>query len=261
MSAPQRLEGRATTPGRTALALQAFERGAFELVASELARCRIDRDPLTQLRLASEMESIARTVLDLGELLVRFELADPLAPAAVLGQNLLDQLDGTLTQLRKRVDLGTETERADPSAPPEPNAPLDEIESFLASRVAPSVPFLRAPFGASGRELRLVERNRHGHDIWWGGCFFAIPHGRSPHLVFRLIRVLVAAREIRSQIRSWMQAPHTRWLSRSRTTRPDAQDHPVRVLRLPLLRVSVTLTGLEMQQHIAGRKRKTTRAF
>ena len=261
MSSPHLLDGRATARGRTALALQAFEKGAFELVASELARCRIDRDPLTQLRLASEMESIARTTLDLGELLVRFELADPRAPALALGQNLLDQLEGTLTQLKKRVSLPTKTASADPSAPPEPNAALDEIESFLAARVAPSASFLRAPFGPSGPELRLVERNRHGHDIWWGGCFFAIPHGRSPRLVFRLMQVLVGACEIRAQTRSWMRALHTRWLSRSRATRPDAPDHPVRVFRLPLLRVSVTRTGLEMQQHITGQERKATRAF
>jgi hypothetical protein len=237
MSAPQMLDA----PSRTALALQAFERGEFELAASELARCRADDDPDAQLRIAREMESIARTALDFGELLVRFELADRRAPVTVLGQSLLDQLEVSLPRFKKRASPQEhETAILDSAAPPEPNAPPEEIERFLAARVSPSAAFLRAPFGAGGRELRLVESNRRGYDIWWGGFFFATRHGRSPRLTLLLIRLLVrplhagyamlsrwgrpfrVARAILRRLRSW-------------TTQSDAPGGPA-VLRVPGLR-------------------------
>ncbi len=259
------------TPSRTALAMQAFEKGSFELVASELASGRLDDDPRAQLRMASGVESVARTVVDLGELLVRFELVDRRAPAAALGRALLDQLEVPLAQLKTRASLqDRETAVLDPGAPPEPNAALEEIEDFLASRASPSASFLMSPFGASGRELRLVERNRHGYDIWWGGCFFAIPHGRSPQLAFHLIQALVGGRrEILSRVRRWMRwvrplrlarAILRRLLSRWRTPRSDAPGRPA-VLRVPLLRLSATRTGLEMQQHIADQRRRAPRAL
>jgi hypothetical protein len=269
-----------STPMHTAFALQAFRRGAFELAASELERCRVDEAPLTQLRIASEMASIARTTLDLGELLVRLELTDPRAPAAALGQALLDQLEGTLTRLGERASLPSddETESVDAAAPPEPNATPEEIEHFLASRVSPTDSVLRAPFGGSGRELHLVERNRHGYDIWWGGWFFAIPHGRSPYLAFHLIRLLEGTRrEVRSWISRGIRLPQAggtilrrvrrltlrrvlaRVLSRLRTLQSVAPDRSARVLHVPLLRLSATRTGLEMQQHIADRLSKAPR--
>lgn len=263
-----RRPARRAPSGAIAVALRAFEKGEFERAASELAHCRPDDDPATQLRIAEEMESVAHTALELGERMVRLDLTEPSSPAAKLGERLLGMLEPSLTRLREQAS-GEEDDvepapRLDPAAPPDPGSTPDDVEGYLAARVAPPAPILRAPFGALSRKLHLVERDHHGYDIWWGRCFFAVPRGRSPHPTFYLVCVLDSVRRsvlrpcavwLRAHLpRSWRRAIR-RWLPGSSTARP-AGPRAASSLGIPLLRLRAARTGLELQQLLLRRRRK-----
>lgn len=187
-------------------ALRALDQGDLEAALSELERCPPDEDLATRIRVAERLESIASAALELGQLLVRLQLADAQSPAATFGVELRSRIREVLRDVKARAGSDLEVRKL---APPAPCTAPEAIEDFLARSVGPSEALLRAPFGAEHAfKLHLIERDLRGRDIWWRSYFFSVPHGRSPQRIVQWIRLLeLCERAVRSRrIGTWLRA-------------------------------------------------------
>jgi hypothetical protein len=250
----------------TLSAQRAYASGELAEAARRLARCPADDDPETQLRLANELRSVATTTLRLGELLVRYELAHPGAPAHELGREVIHDLDATLAC--------TDTGESDARAPKtKSHAPAGrpfrrrELEELLSVHLAPTRSLLRAPFGvARAQALRLVERDHRGYDIWWSGVFFAVRRGRSPYVALQLVRLFRLARaaifrmravgrRLAAHLPARLRDSMLRMLLRSHG-RKIAQGELTGAFRFPLVRLRVASTAPDLHRLIAAVKQR-----
>jgi hypothetical protein len=251
----------------TLSAQRAYASGELAQAARRLTRCPVDDDPDTQLRLANELRSVATTTLRLGELLVRYELAHPGAPAHELGREIIRDLDAALpcTDAAESDARATKTKSCAPAGRPFRRS---ELEELLSVHLAPTRSLLRAPFGvARAHALHLVECDHRGYDIWWSGIFFAVRRGRSPYVALQLVRLLRLARaailrmravgrRLAAHVPAGLRRSLLRMLLRS-PGRKIAQGELTGPFRFPLVRLRVASTAPDLHRLIAAVKRRS----